>query len=93
MLRFLSLLVLGGFIAGTVNAQGLLGFDDAGAAAQLELEADFDSRLSAADQEEWLRILSRDPHHVGSPEGRAVVDFVAERFEEWGYDVDRKSVV
>ena len=88
MLRFLSLLVLGGFITDAVNAQELLGFDEAGAAAQLELEADFDSRLSAADQEEWLRILSRDPHHVGSPEGRAVVDFVAARFEEWGYDVE-----
>ena len=52
MLRFLSLLVLGGFITGAVNAQELLGFDEAGAAAQLELEADFDSRLSAADQEQ-----------------------------------------
>jgi hypothetical protein len=41
MLRFLSLLVLGGFITSAVNAQELLGFDEAGAAAQLELEADF----------------------------------------------------
>jgi len=66
----------------------LLGFDPAGTSAQRALEADFDSRISAVDLNNWLRILSREPHHVGSAAGREVVDFVAARFTEWGYDVD-----
>lgn len=71
------------------NAQeSLLGFDADSAEQQRALERDFDARLSASDLDEWLRILSRDPHHVGSAAGRAVVDFVAERFKEWGYDVE-----
>ncbi|MDT8427946.1 MAG: transferrin receptor-like dimerization domain-containing protein [Pseudomonadales bacterium] len=88
MLRILMLIGLGSCISGMASAQSLLGFDESSAAAQLELEADYDSRLSATDLDEWLRILSRDPHHVGTAAGRAVVDFVAERFEEWGYDVE-----
>ena len=86
--RILGLLVLGTVASGAARAQSLFGFDEEAAAAQMALEAEFDASLSAAEQEEWLRILSRNPHHVGSAEGRAVVDFVAARFEEWGYEVE-----
>jgi len=83
------LIVLLGLITGLANAQSsLLGFDEISAATQLELEADYDSRISASDLDEWVRILSRDPHHVGSEAGKAVVDYVAARFEEWGYEVE-----
>ncbi len=68
--------------------QLLLGFDAESSAAQRALEAEFDSQLSASELDEWLRVLSREPHHVGSAAGRAVVDFVAERFREWGYAVE-----
>ena len=88
MLRILGLLVLADLASGVAQAQSLFGFDEDAASAQLALEEEFDASLSAAEQEEWLRILSRDPHHVGSAEGRAVVDFVAARFEEWGYEVE-----
>lgn len=74
--------------AQTGSADSLLGFDTEGAEAQRRLEAAFDAELSAADQEEWLRILSRDPHHVGSEAGQRVVAFVADRFRDWGYDVE-----
>tara|TARA_B100000900_G_scaffold386177_1_gene376434 strand:+ start:388 stop:2613 length:2226 start_codon:yes stop_codon:yes gene_type:complete len=87
-LRILGLLVLADLASGVAQAQSLFGFDEDAASAQLALEEKFDASLSAAEQEEWLRILSRDPHHVGSAEGRAVVDFVAARFEEWGYEVE-----
>ncbi|MBT8146346.1 MAG: M28 family peptidase [Gammaproteobacteria bacterium] len=89
MVRVIMLIVLLGLVSGLANAQSsLLGFNEISAAAQLELEADYDSRISASDLEEWVRVLSRDPHHVGSEAGRAVVDYVAARFEEWGYDVE-----
>ena len=86
--RIMGLLVLGAMVSGAARAQSLFGFDEDAASAQLALEAEFDASLSAAEQEEWLRILSCDPHHVGSAEGRAVVDFVAARFQEWGYEVE-----
>ena len=50
-------------------AETLLGFDAAGSAAQRALEADFDSRIDAREMEAWLRDLSFEPHHVGSPKG------------------------
>tara|TARA_B100001057_G_scaffold138818_2_gene138473 strand:- start:4449 stop:6659 length:2211 start_codon:yes stop_codon:yes gene_type:complete len=88
MLRILGLLVLADLASGVAQAQSLFGFDEDAASAQLALEEEFDASLLADEQEQWLRILSRDPHHVGSAEGRAVVDFVAARFEEWGYEVE-----
>ena len=88
-MRFLLPLLF--FIAFTPAIQAqqpLLGFDDSSSGAQRSLEAAYDSRLSAGDLDDWLRVLSREPHHVGSAAGRAVVDFVAERFREWGYEVE-----
>ncbi len=88
-MRHLTLLLLFIGYLPTMSAQdALLGFDDAGSAAQRALEADFDSRISAADLDEWLRIMSREPHHVGSEAGRRVVDFAREQFESWGYEVE-----
>ncbi|CAE7874932.1 Folh1 [Symbiodinium microadriaticum] len=89
MLRKFWLVAIAGLVCSLTNAQSsLLGFDDSTAAAQFALEADYDTRISASDLDEWVRVLSRDPHHVGSEAGRAVVDYVAERFEEWGYEVE-----
>lgn len=92
MRRLILLLALGLptlILTAYSNAQeNLLGFDAAGTAGQRALEADFDARISAEDLDNWLRILSREPHHVGSAAGRAVVDFVQEQFSSWGYDVE-----
>jgi len=62
-----------------------LGFDAAGSAAQRALEADFDSRIDAREMEAWLRDLSFEPHHVGSPKGYANAQRLAELFTSWGY--------
>jgi N-acetylated-alpha-linked acidic dipeptidase len=66
-------------------AETLLGFDAAGSAAQRSLEADFDSRIDAREMEAWLRDLSFEPHHVGSPKGYANAQRLAELFTSWGY--------
>ena len=66
-------------------AETLLGFDAAGSAAQRALEADFDSRIDAREMEAWLRDLSFEPHHVGSPKGYANTQRLAELFTSWGY--------
>jgi len=68
------------------SAQALIGFsDDEG---QRRLEADFRSQLSSEDQSEWARALTAKPHHPGSEHGRVNIDYMAERFESWGYDVE-----
>jgi N-acetylated-alpha-linked acidic dipeptidase len=66
----------------------ILGFDPDGSQAQQALEAEFDSHLNADDMDAWLREMSSAPHHVGSPRGREVVEFVATRFRSWGYDTE-----
>jgi len=35
---------------------------------------------------EYIRILSEDPHHAGSPGSKAVADYVLEKYESWGVD-------
>ncbi len=80
-----------GLISGLASTQSLLaaetllGFDAAGGAAQRALEADFDSRIDAREMEAWLRDLSFEPHHVGSPKGYANAQRLAELFTSWGY--------
>lgn len=80
-----------GLISGLASTQSLLaaetllGFDAAGSAAQRALEADFDSRIDAREMEAWLRDLSFEPHHVGSPKGYANAQRLAELFTSWGY--------
>jgi len=75
--------------SGALVAQDkLLGFDVDGSASQRALEAEFDSHLDATELDAWLKELSSEPHHVGSARDREVVDFVAARFREWGYDTE-----
>ena len=68
--------------------EALPGFTEERAAAHRGLEARFDAALSADNLREWLRHLSSRPHHVGSPFGKEVAEFVAARFREWGYDTE-----
>jgi len=67
-------------------AGGLIGFAEI--EDQQALEADFRSGLSSEDQSEWARALTAKPHHPGSEQGRVNIDYMAERFESWGYDVE-----
>ena len=68
------------------RAGSLPGFSGERAAAHRTLEARFDAALDADNLRIWLRHLSSRPHHVGSPFGREVAEFVADRFRSWGYD-------
>jgi N-acetylated-alpha-linked acidic dipeptidase len=77
------------FLSFNISAQDtLLGFDADSSDSQRVLESEFDSHISASDLDEWLRVLSREPHHVGSAAGLAVVEFVADKFRSWGFDTE-----
>ncbi|RLD20938.1 MAG: folate hydrolase [Bacteroidetes bacterium] len=69
------------------QSEALMGFSKEAAATQLEVEAEFDQLLNADNLDEWMKYMSARPHHVGSAYGKEVVDFVAAKFTEWGYDV------
>jgi N-acetylated-alpha-linked acidic dipeptidase len=64
----------------------LIGFAEDRAAGQRAREARLDAALRPGDLREWMRRMSARPHHVGSPFGREVADFIAEQFRSWGYD-------
>jgi len=66
----------------------LMGFSEEGAVHQLSIEADFDQLLNAENLDEWMKYMSARPHHVGSEYDKIVVDFIAAKFQQWGYEVN-----
>jgi N-acetylated-alpha-linked acidic dipeptidase len=64
----------------------ITGFPGAQTEVQRQLEVRFDAGLNPDDLRTWMEYLSSRPHHVGSPFGREVAEFIAERFREWGYE-------
>src|SRR5687768_6416989 len=64
----------------------LLGFSSESSAAQLSLEVRFDAALKKENLREWMQWMTAKPHHLGSPFGREVADFIAAKFRAWGYE-------
>lgn len=65
----------------------IMGFSDIESKRQYEMEAKYDTLLKADNLDSWMKYMSARPHHVGSPYDKKVVDFMAAKFKEWGYDV------
>ena len=82
----LSFLILTGY-----SQQKISGFFSSNVSKQLETEKQFDAYLNAADQDTWLKFLSSRPHHVGSPQGKANAEYMANLFKQWGYDTQIAS--
>lgn len=80
-------LFLAGLFPAIAQKSKIMGFDESSALVQLSTEEQFDKILDAKNLDQWMKYLSARPHHVGSPYDKKVVDYVAARFEEWGYDV------
>ena len=90
-LRWLALLVFGLTTLAARPApvaDGMLGFTSEAAARQAELEARFDSHLSADNLREWMQRMTEKPLYVGSPHNRANAEWTAEQFREWGYEAE-----
>ena len=85
---FSALLIVFSMSTSILDAQDLImGFPEEETDAQITLEAKFDALLNADNLDSWMKYLTAQPHHVGSPYDKKVVDFVAAKFEEWGYQV------
>lgn len=89
MLRFgVILLLVVALSAQSPAPRSLAGFSDSGAAAQLAREKIFDASIQRGNLQQWLKRLSAKPHHLGSPAGKEVAEFVAAQFKSWGYQVE-----
>jgi N-acetylated-alpha-linked acidic dipeptidase len=66
----------------------MYGFTHAGAAAQADLERRFDGQIDATEIGAWLKHLSAEPNHVGSPHNKANAEFVRGLFQIWGWQAE-----
>ena len=71
---------------GTAEPSGLFGFSAADGARELALEQRFDGALDPSDLRGWLKTLSAEPNHVGSPHDKANAELVRDLFRQWGWD-------
>ena len=87
-MRFVYLTLAAIGFSGAAAADNIVGFDDAGSVAQRALEAEFDTHISAAEMDGWLKRMSARPHHVGSAMGRENAEFMAALLASWGFETE-----
>src|SRR6187549_1367955 len=87
-LQFLLVLVLSATI---INAQKIMGFNEANAKSQLDWEKQYDEQLNAKNLDTWMQFLTSHPHHVGSPQDKANAEYMANLFKQWGYQTEIAS--
>ena len=68
------------------SAATLFGFTPDESATQSTLESRFDAELNAGEMRGWLKTLSSEPNHVGSPHDKANAEAVRDLFKQWGWD-------
>src|SRR5882762_8298026 len=68
--------------------KNITGFPKETTDAELKLEEKFDSYLKADNLDQWMKKLSARPHHISSPFGKTVAEFVRDQFKSWGYDTE-----
>ncbi len=83
--QFVFILVLSVSI---INAQKIMGFNEANAKLQLDWEKQFDAQLNAKNLDLWMQFLTSHPHHLGSTKGKANADYMANLFRSWGYQTE-----
>lgn len=87
-MRFFALVLLVVSSTLVVADDNILGFNESSSADQRALEASLDASINAEEMDEWLRLMSATPHHVGSLASKENAEFIAELFESWGYDTE-----
>ena len=86
-LAALSAAVAAGSAAATdTDAAAMFGFSAAESTREQALEQRFDTALDPADLRSWLKTLSAEPNHVGSPHDKANAELVRDMLRQWGWD-------
>src|SRR5580692_236786 len=68
--------------AGAVKSAPMLGYSDAHARRERDLEQRFDAQVSAAEMRDWLKSMSSEPNQVGSPHDKANAEFMLQKFRD-----------
>ncbi len=69
------------------SQSSISGFTSANAKQEKDIEKQFDQNLSANHIGSTIKLLSSNPHHLGSPGGKAVADTIFNRLKSYGWDV------
>jgi N-acetylated-alpha-linked acidic dipeptidase len=80
-----SLVPLAAAAAAGEGAAQLFGFSAQEGSQQAGLEQRFDAALNPEELRAWLKNLSSDANHVGSPHDKANAEFVRDLFRQWGW--------
>jgi N-acetylated-alpha-linked acidic dipeptidase len=86
-----AVLLIAVLAAGTGRAAGgdeapLRGFSAEAGRRQRERERAFRAEIKAENVGAYMKHMAARPHHVGSPFGREVADWILARFREWGLE-------
>lgn len=76
------------FFTSSFSQQKISGFFPQNVSKQLDVEKQFDGYLNPNDQDTWLKFLSSHPHHVGSAQGKANAEYMANLFRQWGFETE-----
>lgn len=87
-MRFTISILFAFLFSASFAQQKISGFFTPNVSKQLEAEKQFDGYLNAKDQDTWLKFLSSRPHHVGSAQGKANAEYMANLFRQWGYETE-----
>lgn len=71
-----------------LNAETFIGFSNEGTALQRKIESDYDKNIDAGEMDEWMKYLSKEPHHVGSEAGKKNAEYIADLFNSWGFKTE-----
>jgi N-acetylated-alpha-linked acidic dipeptidase len=87
-MRLILICLLFSIFHTSFSQQKISGFFPQNARRQLAFEKQFDSLLSASNQDEWMKFLTAGPHHIGSKKGKANAEYMAALFRQWGYETE-----
>jgi N-acetylated-alpha-linked acidic dipeptidase len=83
----LSCLIAFSAAAGTSNG-AILGFSEQGATQQRTLETQYDALMNRDNLSQWMKRMTANPQHLGSPYGKENAEFMLSLFREWGFDAE-----
>ena len=70
----------------SLNAQNIKGFKPENVQKQLDLETAFESKISTANLDSWMKKMAARPHYVGTEYGKELAEWMLKQFKSWGYD-------
>ncbi len=69
-----------------MSQESILGFKPTTVTAQIQLEKEFDSKLSANNLDQWMKRMTAEPHYVGTEYGRKNAEWMMNQFKSWGFE-------